>query len=178
MRKGSFFVGAIGGALLALLVSLVGFSIYHLRSNSYGEHIAFGMSGLPLMSELSLLYLRDCPDETLDLPEGESIVGRVMVFYGEENQALVDILIACGHSIEQPDAYGLRPLHAAVLSENEAAVRYLITKGADPEARVAEQGEEHVGQTVLEFAQALRAQAEDKAGLDGIIDFLTQTASR
>lgn len=177
MKKGSFLVGVVGGALIALVISLVGYSIFHWRSNSYGEHIAFAMSDLPLLSQVSLSYLKDCPDDTLDLPEGESIMGRLMVFYGSENRELADTLIECGHSMEQPDTYGLRPLHSAVLSENEAAVRYLVAKGADFNAPISSAGDEYAGQTPLEFAKSLRIQAEDKTKLDGIVLYLGQVGS-
>lgn len=177
MKKGSFWTGIAGGALVALVISLIGISIFHLRNNSYGEHIAYAMSDMPLLNQLSLYYLKQCPENTMDMAEGDSIMGRVMVFYGEENRELADALVKCGQSMEMSDAYGLRPLHAAVLGENEDAVRYLVAKGADFKAPIAPAGEEYAGQTPLQFAQALRQQVEDKTKLDRIIHFLLQAES-
>jgi hypothetical protein len=61
-----------------------------------------------------------------------------------------------------------------VLSENIEAVRYLISKGVDHNAAISPEGDKHEGQTVLEFAQDLRVQTEDKAKLDRIIHYLEE----
>ena len=101
MKKGSFATGAVLGAIGAGLLSLLVFTIYHIRDNEYGEHVAFAMSGIPVMSQVSLSYLRTCPKEKTPLIEGDSVMGRLMVFYSEDDKVLANTLIGCGQPIEQ-----------------------------------------------------------------------------
>ena len=177
MKKGSFLRGAVGGAVVAAILSLGALSVFHIKSNLYAEHVAYAMGGIPVLSFVSLNYLKTCPEGETCLPEGESLVGRLMVFYAESDQALADTLLKCGHSLEESDAYGLRPLHSAVLSENIEAVRYLISKGVDHKAVISPDGNKHAGQTALEFAQDLRGQAEDKTKLDRIVLYLEEVSA-
>jgi hypothetical protein len=177
MKQGSFAVGAVLGGIGAAFLSLMVFSIYHIRDNEYGEHVAFAMSGIPVMSHISLSYLRTCPQDTVGLIDGDSVMGRLMVFYSDDDKVLANTLIGCGQPIELADIHGLRPLHSAILSENEAGVRFMISRGADLAAPIAGDGE-HKGQTPLRFAKALRAQATDKSRLDQIIRHLEELGAR
>jgi len=163
--------------VVAATLSLAALSLFHIKNNLYAEHVAYAMADIPVLSFVSLNYLKTCPEGETGLPEGESLVGRLMVFYAESDQALADTLLKCGHSLEESDAYGLRPLHSAVLSENIGAVRYLISKGVDHNATISPEGDQHAGQTVLEFAQDLRGQAEDKAKLDQIVRYLEEISA-
>ena len=170
-------MGAVGGAVVAAILSLAALSVFHIKDNLYAEHVAYAMGGIPVLSFVSLNYLKTCPEGETGLPEGESLVGRLMVFYTASDQALADTLLKCGHSLEKADAYGLSPLHSAVLSENIEAVLYLISKGVDHNATISPEGNKHAGQTVLEFAQDLSGQAADKAKLEQIIQYLEQASA-
>lgn len=176
-KKSSFATGVVLGGLAAAFLSLLVFAAYHIRDNEYGEHVAFAMSDIPIMSHISLSYLRTCPADKAGLIEGDSIMGRLMVFYSEDDKLLANTLMGCGETIEQADMHGLRPLHSAILSENEAAVRYLISRGADAHAPITGDGE-HKGQTPLQFAKVLREQASDKTKLDQIVRYLVEVGIR
>jgi ankyrin repeat protein len=75
----------------------------------------------------------DVNAQTAGFPSGFTALSRV-VKKGKEPQGLIDLLLVNGADIEAPSTLGLTPLHCAIILQNLKLVKYLISKGANPNA--------------------------------------------
>lgn len=71
--------------------------------------------------------------QTPGFPSDLTALFRV-VKKAENPRDIIDILLANGADIDAPSTLGLTPLHCAIILQNLELVKYLISKGANPNA--------------------------------------------
>lgn len=68
---------------------------------------------------------------------------------------IIDVAIAAGCDIDEPDALGLSPLNAAVLYNEQVLVKRFLDGGANPYVKIASQKQMLNGKNSFEFLELL-----------------------